>query len=67
MQATGANLAAATDRVGAVAHGGRWELDMQPGVVAGRAPLTGWGVAVEIKTNSDSKHAVKISNIKLND
>jgi large repetitive protein len=38
--ATGADVAAATDLVGAEARGGRWELDMQSDAVAGRAPLT---------------------------
>src|SRR5215472_4801435 len=44
-RASGAPIAASTQRVGAAAGGGRWQLDARPGAIHASAPLTAQGVA----------------------
>ncbi|MBO0884971.1 MAG: DUF4347 domain-containing protein, partial [Mycobacterium sp.] len=43
--ATGAQVAAATGRVGSAAQGGRWQLDVRPADMRTSLPLTGQGAA----------------------
>ncbi len=44
-RASGAPIAASTQRVGAAARGGQWQLDARPGPIHESAPLTALGVA----------------------
>src|SRR5262249_22365980 len=43
-RASGAPIAASTQRVGAAARGGRWQLDARPGATDASTPLTAQGV-----------------------